>query len=327
MPSQAEVRWSQLKVGVIVLVSLALLCTLLFLMTSAAGTGVFQKHLVITAYFDNASGLRAGAPVELEGVTIGEVQRVKISTDPMRKLTPVEVVMKLSPHFQASLHKDSVASLETSGVLGDTILEINSQKANGPQLENNDELPTKDEPSIQDVVQSSQQTVKSVNEIMPKVNDIISAIDNGKGTAGKLVNDPALYNRAVQTVNELQALANNLNAGKGTAGKLLTDDTLYNNLNTTLTQTNAILAQVNSGKGGLGMLIKDPAFANKLNDTVSKLDLILTNVDAGKGTLGKLATDDTAYNNLNKLLTQSTELVTMIRQDPKKYLTIHMKIF
>jgi phospholipid/cholesterol/gamma-HCH transport system substrate-binding protein len=84
---------------------------------------------------------------------------------------------------------------------------------------------------------------------------------------------------------------------------------------------------VNSGKGGLGMLIKDPAFADKLNDTVNKLDLLLNNVDEGKGTLGKLATDDTAYNNLNKLLTQSTDLVTMIRQDPKKYLTIHMKIF
>jgi phospholipid/cholesterol/gamma-HCH transport system substrate-binding protein len=361
MPSQAEVRWSQLKIGVIVLISLALLCTLLFLMTSAAGTGVFQKHLFITSYFDNASGLRAGAPVELEGVTIGEVQRVKISTDPARKLTPVEVVMKISPHYQASLHKDSVASLETSGVLGDTILEINSQRATGPQLENRDELPSKDEPSIQDVVQSSQQTVKSVNEMLPKMNDIVTAIDNGKGTAGKLVNDPALYNRAVQTVNELQALANNLNAGKGTAGKLLTDDTLYNhlndaaakldtittglsggkgsagklltddtlynNLNTTLTQTNAILAQVNSGKGGLGMLLKDPAFADKLNDTVNKLDLLLNNVDEGKGTLGKLATDDTAYNNLNKLLTQSTDLVTMIRQDPKKYLTIHMKVF
>lgn len=361
MPSQAEVRWSQLKIGIIVLVSLALLCTLLFLMTSAAGTGIFQKHLMVTSYFDNASGLRVGAPVDLEGVTIGEVRRVQISTDRARKLTPVRVVMKLSPHFQDSLHKDSVASLETSGVLGDTIVEINSQHATGPPLDTGDELPTKDEPSIQDVVQSSQQTVKSVNEMLPKMNDIVSAIDNGKGSAGKLINDPALYNRAVRTVDQLQLLVNNLNAGKGSvgkllnddtlynhlndaaakldsistglssgkgsAGKLLTDDTLYNNLNSTLSQTNAILAQVNSGKGGLGMLIKDPAFANRLNDTVDKLDLLLNNVDQGKGTLGKLATDETAYNNLNKLLTQSTDLVTMIRQDPKKYLTIHMKIF
>lgn len=361
MPSRAEVRWSQLKVGLIVLISLALLCTLLFLMTSASGGGFFEKHLIVTSYFDDASGVKAGAPVELEGVTIGEVQHVRITTEPAHRLTPVEVIMKLSPRYQTSLHTDSVVSLETAGVLGDTVVEIDSRAAHGPELQTGDQLLTRDQPSIQDVVRSSQDTVKSLNALMPKINDIANSIDTGKGTAGKLVNDPGLYNQAVRSVNQLQTLVNNLNkgrgsvgklltddtlynhlddaatkldavasglnSGKGTAGKLLTDDTLYNNLNNTIGQTNALLAQINSGKGGLGMLIKDPAFADRLNDTVNKLDLLLSNVDAGKGTLGKLATDDTAYDNLNKLLTQSTELVTMIRQDPKKYLTIHMKVF
>ena len=361
MPSQAEVRWSQLKVGSIVLVSMLLLCTLLFLMTSAAGIGFFQKRIVVRSYFDNASGVKVGAPVSLEGVTIGEVAHVEITTDAARKLTPVEVIMKLSPRFRTSLHKDSVASLQTTGVLGDTVVDITSQLATGPAIQNGDELRTRDVPSIADVVASSQDTVKSVNAIMPKINDIVTSLDNGKGSAGKLINDPELYNRAVGTINQLQTLATNLNKGRGTAGKLLTDDTvynnlkdttarldslatglstgkgsagklltddtLYNNLNTALSQTNALLAQVNSGKGGLGLLIKDQAFADHLNDTVSKLDLLLANVNEGKGTLGKLATDDTAYTNLNKLLANSDQLVTAIRTDPKKYLTIHMKIF
>ena len=55
--------------------------------------------------------------------------------------------------------------------------------------------------------------------------------------------------------------------------------------------------------------------------------MLVAGVDQGKGTLGKLVKDDQAYTNLNKLLTESTTLVTTIRQDPKKYLTIHMKIF
>ncbi|HVG28050.1 MAG TPA: MlaD family protein [Acidobacteriaceae bacterium] len=361
MPSQAEVRWSQLKVGLIVLGSLALLSTLLFLMTSASGIGLFKKRLEVTSFFDNASGLKVGAAVSLEGVTIGEVRKVEITTDPARKLTPVEVIMKLSPKFQGSLHRDSVASLQTSGVLGDTVVDISSQAASGPPLQDGDELKTHDVPSIQDVIKSSQGTVQSLDQILTKVNHIAETVDTGNGSAGKLINDPELYNQAVRTVNQLQSLANNLNrgrgsvgklltddtlynrlndaaekldgiatglnGGRGSAGKLLTDDSLYNNLNTTLTQTNALLAQVNSGKGGLGMLIKDPAFANRLGDTVDKLDLLLSNVNNGKGTLGKLATDDAAYANLNKLLTESTNLVTMIRQDPKKYLTIHMKIF
>ena len=69
------------------------------------------------------------------------------------------------------------------------------------------------------------------------------------------------------------------------------------------------------------------AFADALGADAGQLDALLTNVNEGKGTLGKLATDDQAYTNLNKLLTESTTLVTTIRADPKKYLTIHMKIF
>jgi phospholipid/cholesterol/gamma-HCH transport system substrate-binding protein len=73
--------------------------------------------------------------------------------------------------------------------------------------------------------------------------------------------------------------------------------------------------------------VKDPAFAKKLDDTLTQANTLVTNINGGKGTIGKLMTDDKAYTNLNDLLTESTKLVTTIRQDPKKYLTIHLKIF
>lgn len=361
MPSQQEVKWSQLKVGVIVLVSMALLTTLLFLMTKASGMSVFSKKLIVHTFFENSAGLKKGGEVQLQGVTIGEVKDVKISTDPARKLTPVEAVMKLDPKFIASLHKDSKASLSTIGVLGDTVIDINSQTATGPPLENGDELRTLETPSLTDVVKASQGTIESLNVILAKMDKIVDKLENGDGSVGKLINDPELYNKATKTVNEVNTLVANLNAGKGsagklisddqlynklndaatrldnittaldsgkgTAGKLLKDDAMYNNLNSTLVHANSLLAEADAGKGSLGILVKDPDFANKLNDTVTKLNTLLTNVNDGKGTLGKLATDDQAYTNLNKLLTESTTLVTTIRQDPKKYLTIHMKIF
>jgi phospholipid/cholesterol/gamma-HCH transport system substrate-binding protein len=102
---------------------------------------------------------------------------------------------------------------------------------------------------------------------------------------------------------------------------------MYNNLNSSLTHLNSILADADAGKGGLGLLVKDPAFAKRLDDTLTQANALVTNINGGKGTIGKLMTDDKAYSNLNDLLTESTKLVTTIRQDPKKYLTIHMKIF
>jgi phospholipid/cholesterol/gamma-HCH transport system substrate-binding protein len=362
MPSQQEVRWSQLKVGVIVLISVVILTTLLFLMTSSSGMALFSHKLTITTYFENAAGLKPGAAVNLQGVTIGTVKTVTVTSAPDRKLTPVQAVMKIDPKYQALLHTDSKAALSTVGVLGDTIVDINSQVASGPMLRDGDELKTMETPSIQDVVKASQGTIESLNVILAKMNTIVDNLQSGNGSVGKLLNDPELYNRFDAAAGEIQRLTAKLNSnnntvgkffndngemydrvndivgradeitkglqgGKGSAGKLLTDDSVYKNLNESLASLNSLLADLQSGKGSAGMLMKDPTFAKKLNDVVSQADDLMTQVNQGKGTLGKLVKDDTTATNLNKLLTESTNLVTTIRQDPKKYLTIHMRIF
>ena len=84
MPSQQEVRWSQLKIGVIVLVAVVILTTLLFLMTSSSGLGFFSRKLTVTTYFENSAGLKIGAAVNLEGVTIGNVKSIVVTTAPER---------------------------------------------------------------------------------------------------------------------------------------------------------------------------------------------------------------------------------------------------
>ena len=361
MPSQQEVKWSQLKVGLIVLASIALLSMLLFLMTSSSGLSVFSHKIYVTAYFSNSNGLKVGATVGLEGVTIGEVKSVTVCTDPDRKLTPVKVELKLDPRFRSSLHTDSKASLSTVGVLGDTIVDINSRTAVGPLLQTGDELKTVQTPNLDDVVKASEGTIESLNIILTKIDSITTSIDNGSGTVGKFIKDPQLYQQAQATVAQLQTLTRNLNngkgsmgkllqddelydrlndtaskldaittaldEGKGTAGKLLKDDSLYNNLNSTVKHADSLLAEADAGKGAVGLMVKDPEFARKLDNTVTQLNELLNNVNAGKGTFGKLATDETAYSNLNTLLTSSNGLVGDIRQNPKKYLVIRLKIF
>ena len=361
MPSQQEVRWSQLKVGVIVLISSVILVTLLFLMTSSAGLGILSHKLTVVTYFVNSAGLKTGAAVNLEGVTIGTVKSVTIDNSPARKLTPVKVVMKLNEKYSVGLKKDSKASLSTVGVLGDTVVDINSQFAVGPRLQDGDELKTLETPSLSDVVKASQGTIESLNVILAKVNVLIDDLQAGKGTIGQLIVNPDLYNKVNRTVDELMTLERNINAGKGSIGKLMTDDSLYNrlndtaaklqniatnvdngkgtagmllkddslykNLNSTVAHANSLLADADAGKGGLGLMLKDPKFRQDLSSTLTQVNTLLSGVNQGKGTLGKLATDDAAYTNLNKLLVASTDLVTTIRSDPKKYLTIHLKIF
>ncbi len=358
MPSRKEIQWAQLRVGALVLTALAVLIALILLMSGSTG-GLFARKLLLRAYFENAAGLKDGAPVTLEGVTIGNVVHVRVT--PNRNPTPVEVTMRVGYEYLRDLHTDSTATVAQAGVLGDSFLDISSAHASGPAPANDAELKAGGAPTIQDVIQSSQVSIQQVDLLTRKIQTLVdtlnsnrgtvgrlindpelaskithiaadlqtitSAIADGKGSLGKLVNDDTLYNRANDAVNRLDRITADLDAGKGSAGKLLKDDALYNNLNAAAANANQLAAQVNAGKGALGMLAKDPAFAQKLGDTVSNLDSILKSVEAGNGTLGQLAQNRALYDHADQTLNQTQQLVKSIREDPKKYLVIRMKIF
>ncbi len=358
MPSQEQVHWSQLKVGVLVLVAVATLVALIFLMSGNTG-GFLTGKLTLISYFENSAGLKVGAPVNLEGVTIGTVKAIRIV--PERKLTPVEVIMRVGKQYSPALHSDSKSSLETIGVLGDTVVNIDSKFATGPPAQNGTELKTNETPNLSDVIKSSQGTIEQLNTILAKVDNLVDSLNGGRGTIGQLINDPTLYNKAVAAVNEIKTMADQISSGKGTIGKLIADDTLYNRVNDTVGHVdnitkeldaghgtigkvlkddtlynnlkqstdslNKILADVNAGKGALGLLAKDPKFAAKLNDTVTNLDTLLDDINKGEGTLGQLAKNPSLYHHTDDLIQNSNKLIDAFRQNPKKYLTIQLKIF
>jgi phospholipid/cholesterol/gamma-HCH transport system substrate-binding protein len=358
VPGQQEVRWSQLKVGVLVIVALCALIALIFLMSNSTG-GFWSSRLTLRSYFENSAGLKVGAPVLLDGVTVGNVAAIHIVPD--RKLTPVEVVMKVNHKYANGIREDSKSSLETQGVLGDTLVDIDSKLAHGGPAQNNAELPTTETPNLQDVIQASQGTIERLDTILDQVNQIANTLNSKNGSIGLLINDPTLYNKALTTVNQISAIINEvnngqgsigkllkddtmyarlndmvdkadqittaLNEGKGSAGKLLKDDTLYNELKDTTHNLNQITASINSGKGTLGMLTKDPKMADKLSDTIDKLNSMLTQIDSGQGTIGALLKDRHLYDHVDHLMTDSSDLVTAIRKDPKKYLNIRVHIF
>ena len=358
MPSRKEIQWSELRVGALVLAATAVLVVLIFLMSGSSG-GLFARKLVLRCYFENAAGLKNGAPVTLEGVTIGNVIHVHVVPD--RNPTPVEVAMQVGHEYLRDLHVDSTVSIVQAGVLGDSFIDIDSTHASGPAPGNNIELRTTGSPSIQDVIRTSQVSIdeiqsltrkvetlvdtlnskkgtagelindpalgKKINQIATDLQTITSAIASGKGSIGKLVNDDTLYTRANSAIDKLDKIGIDLNEGKGSAGKLLKDDTLYNNLNTAVVNANQLVAEINAGKGALGKIAKDPVFAQKLDDTVTRLDSILKGVDEGKGTVGQLMQNRALYDHADQAMDQTQQLVKSIRDDPKKYLVIRLKMF
>ena len=80
MPSQKQLKWSQLKVGLTVLAASVTLALLIFLMSGTGG--LFTRKIQLKSYVDNANGLREGAPVRLAGVDIGNVTKIMVVRDP-----------------------------------------------------------------------------------------------------------------------------------------------------------------------------------------------------------------------------------------------------
>lgn len=358
MPSRKEIQWSQLKVGALVLVGVAVLIGLIFLMSGSTG-GLFAHKLILRTYFANASGLKNGAPVTLEGVTIGNVRAIHIV--PARNPNPVEVIMQVGEEAAGGLHVDSTTSIAQAGVLGDSYVDISSVKATGPTPPNNTELKARNVPSIQQVVDTSQQTLQDANALLTKMNTIMDTLNSrrgsaglflndpkfyknvtqladnlqvvtkslidGKGTLGKLMTDESMYNKLDASVNRLNDITESVAEGRGTAGKLLHDETLYNNLNAAVANTNKLVEGINEGKGALGKVTQDPQFAQKLDDTVTHLDSILSGLNEGKGTLGQLMVNRSLYDHTDQTADQAQQLIKGIRENPKKYLVIRMHIF
>jgi phospholipid/cholesterol/gamma-HCH transport system substrate-binding protein len=337
---------------------MAVLIGIIFLMSGSSG-GLFEHKLVLRSYFENAAGVKDGAPVTLEGVTIGNVTHVRVIPD--RNPTPVEVTMQVGGEYASKLHSDSTASIDQAGVLGDSYVDISSEHATGPTPIQNAELKTTGAPSIQDVIRTSEGSIEQITKLMGKVEILVDTLNSKKGTAGEFINNPdlyrkidaiatdlqtitstvaggkgsvgkfitddTLYTRANSAIDKLDKITTELNEGKGSAGKFLKDDSLYNNLNAAVSNTNQLVAEINAGKGGLGMIAKDPAFAKKLDDTVTRLDNILTGVDEGKGSLGQFVQNRSFYDHADQTMDQAQQLVKSIREDPKKYLVIRLKVF
>jgi len=316
---------------------------------------------LIRAYVDNAGGLRVGAPVRLEGVDIGNVTGIRVVSDPKRVLAPVEVTMKITTKYEATMNMGCQVQLTTAGVLGEVFVDVDCREAKGGPIQNGAELPTKDVPQLQDVVRASQGTLQNVDTLVKRLDSILSYIQSGQGSIGKVIYDPSLFNRANDMLSQLQSVVTQVNSPKGTIGKLINSDELYNKANASIDSINKIIDEVNNGQGTIGKFLKDPTLYDNANKATAQANELISGINAGKGTLGKFAKDEelarkldntitrlnniadrldkgegsagkflkdpSLYNNADDLLVETRNLIKAVRQDPKKYLTIHLKLF
>ena len=175
-------RTFELKVGVFILVGIAILFLIVF---SMGDINLSKKGYRITAVFNFASGIGPGAPVRLAGVGIGKVDGIRISYSEGDKKTKARLIAWIQD--DARIEKDAVVTINTLGLLGEKYLEIFPGTNGTPLLKNNDAIVGRDPVPMEKVTEN-------LATLSESVRTIVERLKNGEGTIGKLLTEEKIYN-------------------------------------------------------------------------------------------------------------------------------------
>ena len=305
MPQRKQVTWSELRVGLFVLVGLGVLAVGIFYVT---GAGVFGPKYHLKTYLAEVSGLAAGAPVRLDGVNVGNVEQIKLVPREHGKVPDrmhnIEIDMRLDRHFENDILTDSTATLVTEGLLGNRYVNI-QRGYTGVALKDGQIVPGTEEKAIKEVVERSSDLLGNLQALTVDVQDLIAGVKKGRGNLGKLLTDEQAYNNLNSLLANGNKMISNIREGQGSIGKLVASDEMYTKVGAAVDNANSIMGDVRAQKGTLGKLLYDTTLYDQAKETIGNANGMIGDVRSGKGSLGKLATDDALY---NKLRDTSTNL-------------------
>jgi phospholipid/cholesterol/gamma-HCH transport system substrate-binding protein len=361
MAQHKQLTWTELRVGLFVLAGAVLLAVVIFYVTGGGGFG--PKYRLHT-FLPEVDGLTIGAPVRVDGVDVGNVEKIVIAVPKAGELTSkdrnIEVDLRLQQTFQTYIRTDSSAGLITEGLLGNRYVDIDRGYV-GRVLGNEDEIPGREERALKQVVERSADLMDSLSNITKQANAVITDVRNGRGSLGKFMVDQTAYNHLDSSLQSLDRMMADIQAGKGTLGKLVTDDEMYNTVNSVAGRVDNVLEAVQNQQGTLGKLVYDTGMHESAKQFIDNGNAFFSDVRAGKGTLGKLATDDSLflqyrqagenlssataklnsneatigkffddpkfYDNFTALAGDMRLLVGDFRKDPKKFLHVKFSVF
>ncbi len=357
MAIQKKANWARLKVGLLAIAALAILAVLIFLLTG--NSHLFTSKATLYTYMDDAASLIVNSQVQLNGIGIGRVSKIALSgsKDPSKI---IRMDLEVESRYLPEIPIDSEAYIAAANLLGSKYINIHKGQDTAT-VQPGATIRSRDTKDFDEIIAQGNTLLVQLQSILKRVDSIVGIVEQGKGSIGKLLVDEELYNRVNSTVAEVQTLSKALNSNKGTLGKLVYDDALYTDVRNTIARLDRTIDDINSGQGTAGKFIKDPAIYNNANQAILDIRKALADIDAGKGTVGKLLKSDqlhnqisgtlskidnmidrmnsgqgtigqllvnpSLYDSLNGTSREVNQLMKDFRANPKKFLTIQLKLF
>lgn len=194
-----------LRLGLFLITTLGVLAICVFLVGRQQLK--FGSNYRVRSEFDNVAGLNEGADVRVGGLRKGTVRSIKLPQSSDGKVT---VSMDLAEETQSIVKQDSVASIQSAGLLGDKYVDISFGSMDAGRIKSGDIIESEPPLDVSDLFQkadkildTSQNALESIAGATDNLNMITGKINSGHGTVGKLINDSTLYQQAAASVTSL----------------------------------------------------------------------------------------------------------------------------
>ena len=262
----------KLRVGVFVLLALATFLGLIYALGARAR--LFESRYTVHADFTEVGGLVEGATVRLAGVQIGRVTAVTLPGQPGGK---VRVDLTIARRFSDRIRKNSVARIETQGLLGDRIVEITVGDTTASPLAPGEVLVSRDPADFSRIISSGAETAKNIAELATALRE----------TADK-VNQSKIIENAAATVGKLGNVVDQVEHGRGWAHALLYEEPVaLRRVNELIATTQTLIDRVEKGQGAVGVLVSPEGTASAKR-FVAAMDRISAMVEHPEGEQGLL---------------------------------------
>ena len=178
------------RLGIFIVGSLAILGAGVFLIGSHKLA--FHSTYSLKAEFQNTGGLLEGAEVRVGGIHEGTVRAIELPHTPDGK---VSVRMDLENKTRAVVKKDSVASIQTEGLLGDEFVDVSFGSKDGGPIQSGDTIASQPILEMSALLKKTDGILDQVQDATRNLDGITGKINSGSGTVGALINNKSLFNK------------------------------------------------------------------------------------------------------------------------------------
>jgi phospholipid/cholesterol/gamma-HCH transport system substrate-binding protein len=291
-----------LRVGMLVAAATAVLAVTI--LTIGERRQLFIRHTRYFTTFSNVLGLKQGAPVNLDGVTVGFVRSIELGTHPSEQRITVWFAVDVG--YTERIRTDTRASIKTIGLLGDKYLEVRSGSPNEDRILEGGMVPGKDPAEVEELMAGGEDLMANLISISSSLKVILERVQAGEGLIGELTSTPndeeKFSEMAKSTIASLRLILTRLENGEGFLGRLLTDgemaDDLYVTAHTLRLTGATFTRDLQRDDSAYAAMFRDPETATLVRESVSAfrdatqaMAAAFEELSTGEGTLPRLMRD------------------------------------